>query len=244
MENVIGGKLNYLRMVRGTNNVAYLKLQARYDKLQQLIFIDNETDSKTSYVYVQPYKMVDFISDFSTTITLEITPKKKLIGKCVLAGMDKIIPISKSTQKSLCPDIESKEPGQIVVSEILSNCFVTLCRSKGKNFWLITEFEPKRSKCLSIQNASIDIDKLLEVWDKQGMEEAVSAFQSCLAGINPFEDATADEENGAKSKKEKKNVKTKDRKQTFSPSKELLEPAFFSGFEFVDGEDIPVEFEL
>jgi retron-type reverse transcriptase len=245
MENVIGGKLNYLRMVRGANNVAYQKLQARYDKLQQLIFVDNETDSKTSYVYVQPYKMVDFIADFSTTVTLEITPKKKLVGKCVLAGMDKIIPVSKSTQKALCPDIESKEPGQVVVSEKLSNCFVTLCRSKGKNFWLITEFEPKRSKCLSIQNASVDIDKLLEVWDKQGMEEAVSAFQSCLAGINPFEDITPDEEKDAQSKKKKKSVKTKDRKQTFSPSKELLEKAaFFSGLELVDDEDVPEEFEL
>lgn len=245
MENVIGGKLNYLRMVRGANNVAYQKLQTRYNKLQQLIFVDDETDSKTSYVYVQPYKMVDFIADFSTTVTLEITAKMKLVGKCVLAGMDKIIPVSKSTQKALCPDIESKEPGQVVVSEKLSNCFVTLCRSKGKNFWLITEFEPKRSKCLSIQNASVDIDKLLEVWDKQGMEEAVSAFQSCLAGENPFKDATPDEENGRESKKEKESAKAKDRKQTFSPSKELLEKAaFFSGLELVDDEDVPEEFEL
>ena len=245
MENVIGGKLNYLRMVRGANNVAYQKLQTRYNKLQQLIFVDDETDSKTSYVYVQPYKMVDFIADFSTTVTLEITPKMKLVGKCVLAGMDKIIPVSKSTQKALCPDIESKEPGQVVVSEKLCNCFVTLCRSKGKNFWLITEFEPKRSKCLSIQNASVDIDKLLEVWDKQGMEEAVSAFQSCLAGENPFKDATPDEENGRESKKEKESAKAKDWKQTFSPSKELLEKAaFFSGLELVDDEDVPEEFEL
>ena len=247
MENVIGGKLNYLRMVRGANNVAYQKLQARYNKLQQLIFVDNETDSKTSYVYVQPYKMVDFIADFSTTVTLEITPKKKLVGKCVIAGMDKIIPVSKSTQKSLCPDMESKEPGQIVVSEKLSNCFVTLCRSKGKNFWLITEFEPKRSKCLSIQNASVDIDKLLEVWDKQGMVKAVSAFQSCLAGNNPFEGVTPDEEKGTQSKKKKKYTKTKDRKETFSPPKELLETSVFvKGLEDIEnfGEGIPIDIEL
>lgn len=247
MENVIGGKLNYLRMVKGANNVAYQKLQERYNKLQQLIFEDNETDSKTSYVYVQPYKMADFIADFSTTITLEITPKKKLVGKCVLAGMDKIIPVSKSTQKSLCPDIESKEPGQIVVSEKLSNCFVTLCRSKGKNFWLITEFEPKRSKCLSIQNANVDIDKLLEVWDKQGMEEAVRDFQSCLAGINTFEDVTINEKKVAQSEKEKKSAKTKDRELTCSPSKDLLEAAvFFSGLENIDSfdENIPKDFEL
>ena len=225
MENVIGGKLNYLRMVRGVNNVAYQKLQERYNKLQQLIFVDNETDSKTSYVYVQPYKMVEFIADFSTTVTLEITPKKKLVGKCVLAGMDKIIPVSKSTQKSLCPDVESKEPGQIVVSEKLSNCFVTLCRSKGKNFWLITEFEPKRSKCLSIQNANVDIDKLLEVWDKQGMEEAVNAFQSCLAGDNPFGIIISDEEQKKNSwnRGKKKCAEVRDGVREFAFVKKLLD---------------------
>ena len=142
--------------------------------------------------------------------------------------------------------MESKEPGQIVLSEKLSNCFVTLCRSKGKNFWLITEFEPKRSKCLSIQNANVDIDKLLEVWDKQGVEEAVSAFQSCLAGINPFEDVTINEEKGTQSEKEKKSAETKDKKRALSPSKELLEEAaFFSALEDIDdGEDIPIVFEL
>lgn len=186
MENVIGGKLNYLKMVRGANNPAYKKLQERYNKLQQIVFVDSETDKQETYVYVQPYKMTEFIEYFSTTITLEVTPKKKLVGKCVLAGMDKVIPVSKSTQKSLCPNIETMEPGQIVTSEKLGKCFVTLCRSKGKNFWLITEFEPQRSKCLSIQNAHIDIDKLLLIWEKDGLETAVLAFQNAIASGTPL----------------------------------------------------------
>lgn len=183
MENVIGGKLNYLKMVRGSGNLAYRKLQERYDKLQQIVFVDDETDKKESYVYVQPYTMAEFTEYFSTSISLEVTPKKKLVGKCVLAGMDKVIPVSKTTQKSLCPNIETMKPGQVVTSVKLDKCFVTLCRSKGKNFWLITEFEPQRSKCLSIQNAHIDIDKLLSIWEKNGLEEAVYAFQiSAMTG--------------------------------------------------------------
>ena len=186
MENVIGGKLNYLRMVRGENNESYQKLQMRYDKLQQIVYVDNETDSKESYVYVQPYKMADFLVDFSTTISLEVTSKKKLVGKCVLAGMEKVLPISKSTQKSLCPDVENRQEGEVITAKKLENCFVTLCRSKGKNFWLITEFEPQRSKCLSIQHAQIDIDNLLTLWEKQGLEEAVSAFQECIKNGAPI----------------------------------------------------------
>lgn len=192
MENVISGKLNYLKMVRGAGNEAYRKLQQRYNKLQQIVFVDTETDKQQSYVYVQPYTMAEFSEYFSTSISLEVTPKKKIVGKCVLAGMDKVIPVSKSTQKSICPTIEIMEPGQAVSSDKLAKCFVTLCRSKGKNFWLITEFEPKRSKYLSIQNANIDIDKLLDIWEKYGIEVVVDAFQSSLKGDNSLIDFWSD----------------------------------------------------
>lgn len=193
MENVIGGKLNYLKMVRGASNLAYKKLQKRYDKLQQIVFVDNETDKKESYVYVQPYTMTEFLEYFSTSISLEVSPKKKLVGKCELVGKEKVIPVSKSTQKSLCPNIDSMEPGQLVLSDKLSKCFVTLCRSKGKNFWLISEFEPKRSKCLSIQNANIEIDKLLKVWEESGLETAVLLFHSSLDGDNSVIDLWTEE---------------------------------------------------
>ena len=182
MENVIGGKLNYLRMVRGESNKTYKKLQERYNKLQQVVFVDNETDKSESYVYVQPYSYEDFIALFDTSISLEVTKNQKLIGKCVLAGMEKIIPISKSTQHFLCPQLADLSPETVVTSEKMKRCFVTLCRCKGKNHWLITRFEPKRSKCLSIQNANIDIDELLSIWESEGIEAAAKAFQEYLYG--------------------------------------------------------------
>lgn len=228
MENVIGGKLNYLRMVRGSNNASYKKLQQRYDRLQQIVYVDNETDNKTSYIYVQPYKISDFLKYFSTTISLEVTTKKKLVGKCVLAGMDKVIPISKSTQKSLCPNIDIMESGQIVLADKLSKCFVTLCRSKGKNFWLITEFEPKRSKCLSIQNANIDINKILQVWEESGLETAVLMFNSCLNGDNTLIDLWTEEP------KTKRLQNKKQSKVTQEPSLEICEIP----------EDLPEEADL
>ena len=162
---------------------AYRKLQERYNNLQQLVFVDNETDSKTSYVYVQPYRMADFLSYFSTSINLEVTSNNKIVGKCVIAKMDKVISISKSTQKLLSADFESLEPGQSIESEKLKNCYVTLCRSKGKNFWLITAFEPKRSKCLSIQNAHINVDEILKIWEEKGLKEAIKVFH---LGVNGF----------------------------------------------------------
>lgn len=171
MENVIGGKLNYLRMVRGENNPAYRKLQARYDALQELVFVDNETDKSKSYVYVQPYTVADFQELFGTQITLAVTREKKLVGKCVIDNSEKTLAISKSTQKALCTNLDNLSAGDMVISEELAKCYVTLCRHKGKNFWLITKFEPKRSRCLSIQNLKIAPDEILDYWERFGLEK-------------------------------------------------------------------------
>lgn len=198
MENVIGGKLNYLRMIRGANNTAYQKLQARYDALQELVFVDNETDKSKSYVYVQPYSLADFQDLFKTSITLSVSREKKLVGKCEIDGREKTLAISKSTQAALCANLNSLNPGDIVVSESLAKCFVTLCRHKGKNFWLITKFEPKRSRCLSVQNLQIKPDDLLSFWANYGLERTVEELAmyiqfakpgDSLLDWNPLEDS-------------------------------------------------------
>lgn len=176
MENVIGGKLDYLRMIRGANNPAYQKLQARYNSLQELVFVDSETDKSKSYVYVQPYSLTDFQLLFHTNITLAVSREKKLVGKCEIDGREKILAISKSTQKELCSDLDNKTAGDIVISEGLTNCYVTLCRHKGKNFWLITKFEPKRSRCLSIQNLNVDPEELLTLWKEKGLSKTAETL--------------------------------------------------------------------
>lgn len=197
MEYVIGGKLNYLKMVRGANNPAYQKLASRYAALQELVFVDNETDKIESYVYVQPYTLTDFQTLFHTTISLEISRKGKIVGKCTIDNKKKILPISKSTQKLLCPNLDEKIAGDIIASDKLDQCFVTLCRSKGKNFWLITKFEPKRSRCLSIQNLKVTSEELLTLWEKKGLDYTASKlalfiqygkFGETISSLNPIPD--------------------------------------------------------
>lgn len=176
IENVIGGKLNYLRMVRGESNLAYQKLASRFAALQELVFVDNETDDAKSYVYVQPYTMADFQKLFHTTVSLVISREGKVIGKCTIDNCEKVLSISKTTQKILCPKLDGQSAGDSIYSEELDSCFVTLCRNKGKNFWLITKFEPKRSRFLSVQNLSINPDELLTLWEKNGFEYTAKKF--------------------------------------------------------------------
>lgn len=212
MENVIGGKLNYLLMVKGANNTACNKLLQRYNRLQQVLFVDQETDKGESYIYVQPYTMNEFNEYFKTSIRLEVSERKNLVGKCVIYGRDKSIAISKSTQKKLCPGLENKKTGESIESELLKKCHVTLCRSKGKNFWLITEFKPQRSRCLSIQNANVNIDKLLEIWEQEGYEEASLYFMSVVNGTDSrvsLEELFGDEKIGKKSVKPSSKLTTK-----------------------------------
>ncbi len=188
MENVVDGKLNYLRMVKGANNSTYLKLLERFNKLQTLVYLDKETDRGESYIYVHSYGLKEFEELFQTTVSLVVSKKGNLIGKCEIAGMEKVIAISKSTQKKLCSNLSDIAPETVVTSETLKKCFVTLCRAKGKNHWLITKGQMQRSKCLSILNVNIDIDHLLLIWERLGLEDAVTAFQHCLGGgdLNDF----------------------------------------------------------
>lgn len=176
MENVIGGKLNYLRMVRGASDAAYQKLQQRFDKLQELVFVDNQTDKGAQFVYVQPYTYKEFTSLFNTDIQLEVSAGNKLVGKCTIDGIDKFISIVKAAQRQLCPTLDGRKAGDIVESSGLSKCYIALCRSKGKNFWLMSLKPLRRSKTLSIQNAKVNVDDLFALWNNEGFEKAAAAF--------------------------------------------------------------------
>lgn len=174
MENVVGGKLNYLKMVRGANNPAYQKLQARYDALQQVVFVGTEEEKGQAkkFMFVQPYTMEEFKEYFHTEVRLEISKNNKLIGKCNIAGMDKVLAISIKTQVKLCPKFKELEPGSLIESQKLNKCFVVLCRAKGQNYWMITITKPERNKVLSVQNVHINPSELLDVWEKEGIASA------------------------------------------------------------------------
>lgn len=174
MENVIGGKLNYLKMVKGANNPTYKKLQERYDAVQQVVFVGTEEEmgNAKKFMFVQPYTMEEFKDYFHTDISLEVSKKGKLIGKCDLAGMKKIIVISKRTQGKLCPNLKDLEPGTEVKNKKLEKCYVVLCRAKGKNYWMITDTKPERNKVLSVQNVHVNPSELLDIWEREGVEDA------------------------------------------------------------------------
>lgn len=186
MENVIGGKLNYMRMVKGENDSTYIKLQKRYDSLLGPVFSDTKTDKGKQYTFVHSYPIDEFNDTFHTKITLEVSSKNKLVGKCEICDRTKTLAISKDTQAALCKKLAQKQPGEAVVSKLLSKCYVTLCHDKGKNFWLITKQQMVRSKCLNPINSHIDIDSILDIWESQGINEAADALHEAMYSDTPL----------------------------------------------------------
>lgn len=176
MENVVAGKLDYLRMVRGVSNPAYKKLKARFENLQQVIFVGNDEEKANAkkFMYVQPYSVQEFEEYFHTEISLMVTKNGKLVGKCIIADMDKTLAISHATQKVLCPNLKDLAVGEEVNNKKLNNCHVILCRAKGKNYWMISSMNHKRDKILSIQNLKINPDVLLDIWEEAGFAGAAS----------------------------------------------------------------------
>lgn len=247
MENVIDGKLNYLRMVKGSNNSTYLKLLERFDKLQMIVYLDNETDKGRSYVYVHSYKLAEFEELFQTSVSLRVSKNNKLVAICEMYGKEKTISVSKKTQKWLCKSLSDIVPETVVSSDNLGNCYVTLCRDKGKNFWLITKEQMQRSKCLSIQNVHIDIDHLLAIWEKDGIEDAVMAFHYCVDGgklndlwpISSISDETKPQSPKQDSKEPPQESPTDIPKTTPEPSEGII-----SELENMDFNSIESLFEL
>ena len=73
LENVIAGKLDYLKMVKGEDDSTYQKLRTRYDTL-----IDRNRDNSTNGI---KYLDSKFIGDFEKSLECEIEIKKSNKGK-------------------------------------------------------------------------------------------------------------------------------------------------------------------
>ena len=180
MENVIGGKLDYLRMVKGANNITYKKLQERYDRLQQIFFPDSKKESAQKYLFVQTYSVTDFKKMVTKEITLIVSQNMKLTAKCKIGDKDCTLAITKSCQKVLCKDLDKRNIGDTIESKMLDKCYVSLCRYKTNNFWLISNQQHSRSKKLSLQNVRLSLNVLLKYWEIFGLEKTVQVISEAI----------------------------------------------------------------
>lgn len=185
LENVIEGKLNYLRMVKGEEDAVYKRLMERYSKLLTHLFYNKKADKGRDYIFVGSYKMASFEKLFETKIELRISEKNNIIGHCVLFDKETFISVSKKTQEWLRID------GIIIVADgittlnnpFFSSCYMTLCRQKGKNFWLLTKDIHKMNAPVKLGQQDLPIDKLIGIWREKGLDKAAMYFDLLVKKI-------------------------------------------------------------
>ena len=179
LENVIEGKLNYLKMVKGKDDNVLQKLYSRYYALSPCVYSDKETDNGTQYVFVQSYSVEEFEKNFDTKIQLNMSTTGVIIGNCILFNQEKFISVSKKTQEWLLTNsqiLSIEDRKTVVNNKELPLCYITLCRQQGKNFWLLTQNKPKKTTIIKPNYHNIPINEIIEIWDKEGIEKAADLF--------------------------------------------------------------------
>lgn len=125
LENVLSGKLDYLKMVKGSEDSTYQKLKTTFDHL-----LSQHTESNVQFVnanfrYIVTYSIAQFQDEFQTTINVEQSKTGKPYVCCKINGEKTIISLSKTVEIDKIKESESKL--------LISHCEA----SDGKRFFLI-----------------------------------------------------------------------------------------------------------
>ncbi len=182
MENVIEGRLNFLKMVKGEKDSVYRRLKSRFDLLRPVVFLDNQTDKDDTYEFVISQQIPKFLSDYKTILEFRLTEKKGIIGYCKIDNREVWPRVSKELQKKILCYSEGLKPKDSITYPTINQLWITLCHHKGKNFWLVSETQLQRNRVVNVGNSAIPVDILLKTWDKEGLEAAAHLFHRYAIG--------------------------------------------------------------
>lgn len=152
LENVISGKLDYLKMVKGAKDKVYIKYASKFDNLKK-----QKKRTSEGLVYMATYSVADFQSLFHTELqTTEISGKFRAFFKL----HDVFYPVRITTASRNAISKKSKEIGSL---------YISLCQDKNL-FWLIHINKPTEPKILEI---TLPVKKIIEIWEKKGLAAAI-----------------------------------------------------------------------
>ena len=159
MENVLVGKLEYLKMVKGAKNSTYLSLRQRLDSLCAVAF-PQEMAKENEMLFLMLYSFAGFNKQFATEIVFTEDQKGKWRASCVVNGVTLDLYVSKGAY-------------ELVKKKAYKQLYVALCEQRQRHFWLVMPFtsQPVRS-----EQYALTIDKLLNAWDKNGIANAADEY--------------------------------------------------------------------
>ena len=183
LENVLYGKLQYLKMVKGEKDPVYSALKARYDKLTSPV----NAEIKQSLDFLRSFTIGEFEEIVGNPIKYYLSKEKHLYGKVMLNG--KAITISLTnlakhmlakckilTDKSLLVGI--KPIKKFIPPKSKPGLFVVMTAKNGHSpFWLMTYFDPTVTE---IELSDISASELIDIWEKDGIDAAIQAYENGL----------------------------------------------------------------
>ncbi|MBO4922553.1 MAG: RNA-directed DNA polymerase [Bacteroidales bacterium] len=154
LERVIGGKLDYLKMVKGENDKVYLKYLSLFNRLKK-----QGAHSDDSLNYVATYTVASFQELFKTDLIF------KEEGEHIRASFrlnDVFHPVRITSFASKAISDKGKEKESL---------YISLCEDENL-FWLIHIREPKAAPSTDL---ILPIKKIIKIWEEKGLAAAIKA---------------------------------------------------------------------
>jgi hypothetical protein len=180
LENVLYGKLQYLKMVKGEKDPVYSALQARYNRLTSPL----NAEVNKNLDYLRSFTISEFEEIVGSPIQYCLSKDKNLYGKSLLDGKEIIISITGAakhelakskiiTDETLLAGVKSVDFN--VESKSTPGLYVILtAKNGGSPFWLMTYYDPTVTE---ISLSSIPATELIDIWEKNGIDSAIQAFE-------------------------------------------------------------------
>ena len=180
LENVLYGKLQYLKMVKGEKDPVYSALQGRYNRLTSPL----NAEVNQNLDYLRSFTISEFEEIVGSPIQYCLSKDKNLYGKSLLDGKEIIISITGAakhelakskiiTDETLLAGVKSVDFN--VESKSTPGLYVILtAKNGGSPFWLMTYYDPTVTE---ISLSSIPATELIDIWEKNGIDSAIQAFE-------------------------------------------------------------------
>ena len=231
LENVLYGKLQYLKMVKGYKDPVYAALQARYDRLTSPV----NAEVEPKFDYLRSFTLAEFEEIVDSQINYALSKEGNLYGKVVLNGKDIIISISNDAKSQLVKNkiitdealVASVKPTKSAIPvNSKPGLYVVLTAKNGKvPFWMMTYYDPTVT---DIDLSEVPVAELINIWEKNGIDAAIKAYENGILLKGEGANKAAKGAEGKGKKKTQKGV-------SFPSMDELVS---FDDVDFIDAADI------
>lgn len=183
LENVIVGKLDFLKMVKGENDAVYTKLCSRLEALNPSLYDSKKTNEK-KVNYIVSYSTAKFERVFNTKVKFIMNSEGELSAVCKMGKKEYSICISSAVKDIVLTEKAKPRKNYRFTVHSLGGFYIALCRSHSVNYWMLLTNEPTRDAHVHPKYNNLPIDQLLQEWEEKGLEAAVEQFLSILEGLS------------------------------------------------------------